>query len=571
MTNTAINAKQPTLADVRRVTAESNFFPEPKRRKIDNALRTIWRYTGRPLEEIPATIPALREVFNSIEPAAHGVKREQITNTRNLVMHAGAKSGLMPALEGYRQRHEPLSQAWKAFCFELINLKERTNLSALVGHLNDRGISPQEFDNHQFTCYREHFEATSLRDNQHDYFRKIARYWNDVRLRCPALKLPAVDIPDSKLRRLPLALSDLPTSFQKDLKDYATWASQDDDFALDARARILSKSTVEGHVRAIHRFAFLLVKDGFPVEKITDLGVLVSPENFRRGVTTLHEDDKSEQRTTTYQTAVTLIRIGKERLGLPEVTIAQLMATVRKLKKPEMVMTQKNKLLVAKYDKPETLKRLCDAPEKIVEAAKQGDMSNWRTMAKLQAAMALKLLVNIPLRLNNLTNLKFDEHIILNANGVSSIFLTAQEMKGKRALEFDIPQDLAAMMIWYRNEICPKIMGKRPSYLFGNPDDSVKGFAGVRYLIQKYFKDHVGFHMNPHAFRHLCAKIILDADPGAHVQVQELLGHGNLETAVAYYAGLNSRRAGRHHQSLIAKALRGAETHARRPLAKEKA
>lgn len=569
MPTTAINAKQPTLADVRRVTAESNFFPEPKRRKIDNALRTIWRYTGRPLEDIPATIPALREVFNSIEPAAHGVKREQITNTRNLVMHAGAKSGFMPALEGYRRRHEPLSQAWKAFCFELINLKERANLSALIGHLNDRGISPQEFDNHQFTHYREHFEATSLRDNQHDYFRKIARYWNDVRLRCPALKLPAVEIPDSKLRRLPLALSDFPVSFQKDLKDYANWASDDDDFALNARARTLSKTTVEGHIRAIHRFAFLLVKDGFPVEQVTGLGVLVLPENFRRGVKTLNEDDKSEQHTTTYSTAVTLIRIAKERLVLADATIAQLEAIVKRLKRPDMVMTQKNKLLLAKYDNHETLKRLFDAPEKIVEAAKQCDMSNWRTMAKLQAAIALKLLINIPLRLNNLTNLKFGEHIILNTNGVSSIFLTAQEMKGKRALEFDIPDDLATMISWYRNEICPAIMGKRPTYLFGNADDSVKGFAGVRYLIQKYFKDYVGFHMNPHAFRHLCAKIILDADPGAHVAVQELLGHRSLETATAYYAGLNSRRAGRHHQSLIANAIRGADTRSRRQLVKE--
>ena len=65
--------------------------------------------------------------------------------------------------------------------------------------------------------------------------------------------------------------------------------------------------------------------------------------------------------------------------------------------------------------------------------------------------------------------------------------------------------------------------------------------------------------MTAHQFRHLAAKVILDADPAAYETVRQLLGHRNLTTTVNNYAGLNTRRAGRHHAALIERELTRAE------------
>ena len=59
----------------------------------------------------------------------------------------------------------------------------------------------------------------------------------------------------------------------------------------------------------------------------------------------------------------------------------------------------------------------------------------------------------------------------------------------------------------------------------------------------------------PTKFRHLSAKVMLDAQPGNFETVRQLLGHKSLRTTVGAYAGIDSRRAGRHQQRLIEEAL----------------
>jgi integrase len=61
--------------------------------------------------------------------------------------------------------------------------------------------------------------------------------------------------------------------------------------------------------------------------------------------------------------------------------------------------------------------------------------------------------------------------------------------------------------------------------------------------------------LSSHQFRHLSAKVQLDAQPGNFETVRQFLGHKSLRTTVGAYAGIDSRRAGRHHQRLVEEAL----------------
>jgi integrase len=77
----------------------------------------------------------------------------------------------------------------------------------------------------------------------------------------------------------------------------------------------------------------------------------------------------------------------------------------------------------------------------------------------------------------------------------------------------------------------------------------------VAWLIVQYAKRRAGITLTSHQFRHLSARVLLDAAPGSFETVKQVLGHKNLKTTVGAYAGVDSRRAARHHQHLIEQAL----------------
>ena len=60
-----------------------------------------------------------------------------------------------------------------------------------------------------------------------------------------------------------------------------------------------------------------------------------------------------------------------------------------------------------------------------------------------------------------------------------------------------------------------------------------------------------GRKLTPHQFRHIAAKIYLDRNPGGFELIRQLLGHKNLKTTIGFYAGINTKRAGRAHANLL--------------------
>jgi integrase len=82
-----------------------------------------------------------------------------------------------------------------------------------------------------------------------------------------------------------------------------------------------------------------------------------------------------------------------------------------------------------------------------------------------------------------------------------------------------------------------------------------KGQLTVAYLITSYLRHRAGIVLTPHQFRHLSAKVVLDAEPGAFETVKQFLGHKSLKTTVAAHAGIDSRRAARRHYQLVERAL----------------
>jgi integrase len=203
------------------------------------------------------------------------------------------------------------------------------------------------------------------------------------------------------------------------------------------------------------------------------------------------------------------------------------------------------------------LQRLAGLPKRLWAEVKREEKPNFRTLAKAQAALGIAILTYMPVRPGNLAELTFDLHLFIRKerHATSSLELSAGEVKNDNEVAFDIPPQIVKLLIEYRDRIAPKVIGHRPERVFVNADGTPKSQSTVSWLIRTYLARRAGIVLTPHQFRHLSAKIMLDAEPGNFESVGQMLGHKNRKTTVNSYAGIDTRRAGRHHQRLIERAL----------------
>jgi integrase len=182
----------------------------------------------------------------------------------------------------------------------------------------------------------------------------------------------------------------------------------------------------------------------------------------------------------------------------------------------------------------------------------------------IQVAVMLEFLLHVPLRISDLTKLRFGENISWPAGpkGPGSLALTLE--KTGTPFQAELDGELAAMLKAYREKLVPKLTGRRHEDLFISIEGRRKLPATLSFEFKRAMVEHLGFVITPHQMRHISAKLILDRYPGAFEQVKQLLGHAHIKTGVSFYGGFDTSRAVRHHDKLIR------EMRARRQLPRKK-
>jgi integrase len=307
----------------------------------------------------------------------------------------------------------------------------------------------------------------------------------------------------------------------------------------------------------IHAAVTALVDAGSDPSAIGSLADLVTPAALRLILRQRYEAANGRVNAFNRDLAEALVQIAREWVKVSPDVLTQLKKLAAKMPMPATGLTDKNKRFLRQFDDPAALQRLHQLPQVLWAEVRKVVRPNFRTLAKAQAALALSILSYMPLRLQNLAALRFDVHLFVQAgaHAISSLEIPAAEVKNKSELAFDIPRHIVKMLIEYRDRIAPNIIGHRPERLFVNTDGSPKSPSTVAWLIVNYAKRRAGIILTPHQFRHLSAQVLLDAEPGSFETVKQALGHQNLKTTVGAYAGVDSRRAARHHQQLVEQAL----------------
>ncbi len=550
------------LDDVLNALRAHKALSEIRRRDLVSSIKRVANLLGDNPTHIPLDLPAISAQLAAVGPHAAGLTNKSFANIRSNFMAAVKASGLKPIQAVART---PLSDAWQKLMASLSARRLHIGLSRLARYASANGIEPEHINDSTIEAFIAAVRNGTLHRKPNDLHRKVALIWNEA-TRQPGFGLQAVTVPSFRRATQRTAWALLASTFRKDVNDYLTWCAGVDAFAENARPRALAPQTVQLRRNQVHAAVTALVESGVKPTAVTSLSDLVSPENFKRILRQRHTTVGGRENVFNRDLARALVEIARQWVKVDAGMLAELRRLASKVPMPMSGLTDKNKRVLRQFDDPAALRRLYAFPSRLWAEVKRDAKADFRTLVKAQAALAVGLLCYMPVRLQNLAALTFDVHLFLHEapGATSSLELSAAEVKNRREMAFDIPPHLAKMLIDYRNRIAPKVIGRRPERLFVNADGTQKTQWTVAAIIRTYLKKRAGIALSAHQFRHLGAKVQLDAEPGSFETVRQFLGHKNLQTTVAAYAGIDSRRAARHHARLVEKALAVADKPARR-------
>jgi integrase len=167
----------------------------------------------------------------------------------------------------------------------------------------------------------------------------------------------------------------------------------------------------------------------------------------------------------------------------------------------------------------------------------------------------------------NLTALEFGRTLFLaRQDGAKSLIeIPAAEMKAGEPHKAELPAHLTAMLRVYKDEMLEPMLRRKATHLFDTGQGKLKQQKTISWLIKRTVDRHLGITMTSQQFRHLTSKLTLDANPGALHLVTANLGHKNSKTTLNFYAGLDTRRAGRFLADLVEQERAKAKQNPRTP------
>jgi integrase len=542
-----IGATQLTLADLL-ATLSTAVLPPKRLADLQSSVRTICRIVGRNPEHIPLDLPVIRRILKHEAPGTEGPSKKTLQNLRSNLGAAIKASGLKSLL---RTAGQQLAPEWSAVLQAIGKKGPRTSLSRFSRFCSAKRIAPAAVDDAVFEEFRIHLELETLVYNPEKSLTKAIWGWNAACTTLP--EFPGSPVTPRPIGRVAKrrSFAELPASFVADLEAHLAWAADTDPFDPDARGRKLKPRTVElrrDHVRSAVDIA---LNNGIAPHSLASLRDLVVVDVVRTIFRALHKKSDGRPSYLALMLAKTLISIAREWADASPEHIDELKRLRSKLPGFEAGLSKKNKQVLVRLDDPSVLEALLDLPGKIMSWALSDRCPGKRRLPMVQVALMLEFLLHIPLRISDLTKLRFGENISWPAGSKGPACLALTLEKTGTPYQGELDGELAAMLWAYREKLVPKLTGGHHKDLFISIDGRRKLPATLSVEFKTAMIEHLGFAITPHQMRHIAAKMILDRNPGAFEQVKQLLGHAALKTTVSFYAGLDTNRAVRHHDQLI--------------------
>lgn len=541
-----------TMADVLEQIADDDGLPIQRRRNICSSIRTFARLLSRDLTAMPAHPGFYRGLITRLHPLQCGVSKKRLQNVKSDVLFSLRHLGLGG---GRRTYLAPLSEKWQRLFDATDDRQIKYRLSRFMRFCSNSGISPEDVTDdiasdflaalteESFVKSPQKIHGAACRNWNHAV--KVVNGWPDIRLGVP-----------KRRKTYTFAWASFPVSFQKDADDWLDHLRGNDILSKDEFVRPLRTASIKSRRFAVRQLASALVHQGHDIGEIKSLAFLVSMDHAREALRFFLDRSGDRPTSQIHGLAYTLKRLAEKWVKVTPEHVAQLKELCRRLKRRNRGLTDKNKIRLRQFDDPDNKALLLDFPRRQLEEAQRSNKKPRHRSLKVQTALAVELLLMTPIRIGNLASLDIERHFHWGRAGQNRgvhLVIPAREVKNQQDIEFELPEETVRLLRTYIEDYRPILVDEPNPFLFPGRGGRHKIGTVLSTQIKEHVRDATGLVVNAHLFRHIAAKLYLDANPGGYEVVRRVLGHRSMDTTINFYTGLETAAAARHFDDQILK------------------
>jgi integrase len=547
---------QPTMAFVRDQIQTDPKLSLKQRQETVSALRTMAKALGRPLEELPANPLYLWDKINKVLPVAAGLTEARWRNVRSLVRFALKRTGLSFVPGRYR---EPLPLAWEELFRLLDDSRWRFGLSRFGHHCGANGITPEQVRDEVVRRFVEDLETAGLGPKVRRIHRQTCMLWNRAAAGIAAWPKQLLTVPDFRDFYV-LPWSRFPEALQADFDAYMRHLAGKD-ILEDVDFQPLRPASIKTRTRQLRQFLSALVHRGRDPQSLQSLSDVVAVDTVKDGLRFFQDRFDGKPSKQMLDIACVVKSVSRHWVKVDDGHLAGLKSICGSIKRrlkgqtPDTGPTRRSMERLRPFQDEANLAALITLPQQLVADLPNTGKPNRREALQVQTALAIELLLMLPMRIRNLAELDLERHIMRSrAGGAVCISIAGEEVKNDSDIEASLPADTVALLDLYLSRYRPVLLNEPSTALFPGQDCvKPKGTQTLRQQITDCVKRRCGLTVHPHLFRHIAALSYLNANPGAYGLMRLVLGHKSVETTSKFYCGLEGPAALRNFDEHILK------------------
>ena len=533
-----------------------------RKREIASALRQVPKWLNRLADEVPANAAFLRKALGTFHVHHANISKRRFQNVVSQVKFALKRCGVILDERTYLAEFTPV---WQALWDHLDGQKYyRCGLSRFFRFASAQRIAPEEVNQTIFDAFLLALEAEAVIKNPRTQHQTACRLWNACVESIQGWPQVCVEVPRYS-ETYTLRLEEFSESFQDDVRVYLDRLAHSDLFDLSGPKRALRPKTIAARRMQIRQLASALIHDGMDLDDITSLAVIL--EHYEVALKWLVSRNGGETSGMIAGIAACVLAIARHHVKAAPGCLDALARLTSKLTPECRGLTPKNRKRLQQVDDKRNVGLLLWYGRGELARIRKADNGTRQFAVQASIAIAVEILIHAPMRIGNLAGLSLDRHCRwekAGRQGCLSISIDGSEVKNRENLEYTLPADLSEMVKQYIDTFRPRLGAADNSHLFPGRGDQPKRSDTLSKQIKRALWDQCGLEINPHLFRHIVAKITLEATPGNYEEAARLLGHRSTSTTYVYYEGSEQKLANAHfHQVLIEQ--RGLENPALRP------
>jgi integrase len=447
-------------------------------------------------------------------------------------------------------------------------------------------IEPAAVSQETLSAYWDYIKTRFL-SGPSGLLRTIVGLWNDAVATLPRWPYRRLAPPRAN-REYTLPSTALPDSYQSELQAFedhlSTGSRGSGPFGQLRNHRPLRPASVSGIMYALRVSTSTLVMQGRPPATITCLADVANATAMKqilqcqwernverrigRGELPLERrsDPKAGNSAHTERIAYALKLVARRWLNTAPAKLKAMAELARAVRNPtQSGITRKNDNRLAQFDDADLMSNravLLRLPRRLISKAAKMRRDHPERAARLaRTAVAIELLLHVPLRILNLAHLEIGKHLIYgDSKGalISRLVLFPEETKNHQQLEWYVGPDAAALIEKYIRDFRPSLFphvdapGIQERWLFpGSAPGRPIGKVALAHSISSTIAKFIGVIVNPHLFRSFAAMIRLEHSPDGLEDVRLLLGDKSMGTVLRHYAAFSPKKAARRYDEVL--------------------